>query len=60
MDFEGDDQVQALQANLDRLDNQADAEGADEGARVEDAELIRDLDTEALKARMGTFTDKQQ
>ena len=37
-----------------------DADDDDEGARVEDAELIRDLDSEALKQRLNAFTDKQQ
>lgn len=56
MDFEGEEQVQALQANLDRMDNQ----DMDADAQVEDAELVRDLDTEELKRRMDSFTDKQQ
>ena len=58
MDFEGHDQVQALQSNLDKMDShQLDGDEADD-AKVEDAELIRDLDSEALKARMDTFTEK--
>lgn len=60
MDFEGHDQVQALQTNLDKMDShQLDCGDADD-AKVEDAELIRDLDSEALKARMDSFTEKQQ
>ena len=34
-------------------------QGDEDGAQIEDAELIRDLDTESLKARMDSFTDKQ-
>ena len=60
MDFEGHDQVQALQTNLDKMDShQLEGDDADD-AKVEDAELIRDLDSEALKARMDSFTEKQQ
>ena len=41
------------------MDNQFEGDDEDGAAKVEDAELVRDLDTEALKARMDTFTEKQ-
>lgn len=57
MDFAGEEEIQELQENLDRMDGQ---DGEDEdGAQFEDAELVRDLNTEALKARNDSFTEKQ-
>ena len=41
------------------MDNFCDVDDDGQGAKVEDVMLIRDLETEALKDRMDTFTDKQ-
>ena len=55
MDLEGEEQIKALQADLDRADG---LEGGDGEAQVEDAELIQNLDSDALRSRMDVFTEK--
>ena len=60
MDFEGEAELEALQRRLDiEEDEQARAEGEEIGLSDSDEETIRVLDTEKLKLKSASLSEKQ-
>ena len=61
MDFEGEAELEALQRRLDiEEDEQARAEGEEIGLSDSDEETIRVLDTEKLKLKSASLSEKQR